>query len=193
MITTTHVILNTTLLGRKDRPERNWPLVIGSTLPDLPMFLYFLSMLFFKTGVGLENRQVISEYHFRQLWVDWFHSIPLALVGLLICFLAKYGLGLYFFAAMALHDLEDLPLHSQIAHRHFLPLSDLVFHSPISYIEPDHHALWVAPLEWLVVLLCGRVLWRRGLQPWVQVCLIFVMVFQGVILLYTLGFHWWLL
>jgi len=186
MITTTHAILNTALLGRKDRPERNWPLVIGSVLPDVPMFLYFFVLVFFKNHWG----NGADEYHFRQLWVDWFHSIPLAASGLLICALMKYGQGAYLFAAMVLHDLEDLPVHSVIAHRHFLPLSDWVFHSPISYWEFDHHAAIVAPLEWLVVVLCSIILWRRALKPWVQIGLIWVVVFQAAILLYTLGFHW---
>jgi hypothetical protein len=41
MITTTHVILNTALLGSKKHPERNWPLIWGSIMPDTPMFFYF--------------------------------------------------------------------------------------------------------------------------------------------------------
>jgi hypothetical protein len=188
MITTTHAILNTTLLGSKKHPERNWPIIMGSILPDAPMFLYFFMLILLRHPLG----SGADEFHFRQLWVDWFHSIPLAATGFLICCLLKYGQGLYFFAAMVLHDLEDLPLHSVIVHRHFLPFSNYVFHSPISYWEPDHHAALVAPIEWLVVILCVAILWRRGLKPGTQVLLIFVVIFQAVMLLYTLGFHWWL-
>jgi hypothetical protein len=48
---------------------------------------------------------------------------------------------------MTLHDLEDLPIHDQIAHKQFLPFSQYVFHSPISYWEPQYHSSLVAPLE----------------------------------------------
>jgi hypothetical protein len=188
MITTTHAILNTALLGRKKHPERNWPLILGSIFPDLPMILFGLWMVlthgsFRSTG----KTGFINEYHFRQLWVDWGHSIPLALAGLLLCLLLKNNWGLYFFSAMGLHDLEDLPLHSESPHRHFLPFSNWQFHSPISYVDPKYHAAIVAPLEWLIVLVCIGILWRRGISPWVQALLLFIGVFQGLWLLFYYG------
>src|SRR5690348_6437832 len=110
MITTTHAILNTALLGRKKHPERNWPLVLGSILPDLPMIFYALLMLLGRGHWNAAGTATLSEYHYRQVFVDWAHSIPLAIFGLLLCLLLKKQWGLYFFAAMFLHDLEDFPL-----------------------------------------------------------------------------------
>lgn len=187
MITTTHAILNITLLGRKDKPERNWPLILGAIFPDLSMFTFFVSMAFLHS-LGTTHQKA---YPFFQAWTDWAHSIPLAVAGILICLAVKYQRGLYFFASMALHDLEDLPVHAEVVHRHFLPFSNYRFHSPFSYWEPHHHAEIVAPLEWIMVLICIGILWRRGLTSWAQVALLFVGVFQGLLLLYTVwGVHW---
>jgi hypothetical protein len=191
MITTTHAILNTALLGRKESPERNWPLVLGSILPDLPMFIYGLLMIFTQGRWDAANRASLDEFHFRQLWVDWGHSIPLALAGLLLCWLFKKSWGTFFFAAMFLHDLEDLPLHAEYAHRHFLPFSNWRFFSPISYSDPHHYGAIVAPIEWALVLFCIGILWKRGLRPHIQLLLLFIGIFQGVWLIYEfIPFHW---
>jgi hypothetical protein len=191
MITTTHAILNAALLGRKDHPERNWPLVLGSILPDIPMFLYGLVMVFMRGRWDAANKATLSEYHFRLLWVDWGHSIPLALAGLLLCLILKNRWGFFFFTAMGLHDLEDLPVHAEYAHRHFLPFSNWRFFSPISYSDPHHFGSIVAPIEWALVLLCIGILWRRGIPQWVQALLLFIAVFQGLWLIYYFGgIHW---
>ena len=191
MITTTHAILNTALLGRKDHPERNWPLVLGSILPDLPMFFYAFLMVMGGWRWNATARGPLSEYQYRALWVDWAHSIPLALAGLLLFLILKKKWGVYFFSAMLLHDMEDLPVHADYAHRHFLPLSNWRFHSPISYSDPRYHAAIVAPLEWLAVLLCIGILWRRGLSPWAQVLVLSIGVFQGLWVIYEyVGVRW---
>ena len=183
MITTTHAILNSALLGRKENPTHYWPVVLGSIFPDFPMVLYFLFYSLQSLHIPLTGGY-LNEYRFRQLWVDWGHSIPLALVVALVCFLAKFQGGLYFSLSVLLHSLEDLPVHADYAHRHFLPLSNYRFYSPISYWDPQHHAKIVAPIEWLLVLACIGVLWRRGLRPWVQALLLFIGIFQGLWLVY---------
>ena len=191
MITTTHAILNTALLGRQGHPERNWPLVLGSILPDVPMFLYAGTMALGRIHWYKLGKAGLGEYQYRALWVDWAHSIPLALAGILLCLLFQKRTWVYFFAGMALHDLEDLPVHAEYAHRHFLPFSDWRFFSPISYSDPHHYGTIIAPLEWLMVLVCIAILWRRGLKPPVQLFLIFLGIFQGLWLLYYYGgWHW---
>jgi hypothetical protein len=191
MITTTHILYNTALLGRKEHPERNWPLVLGSILPDVPMIVYNTLMVLMPKGWDLSMGSSWNEYHYREFWVDWGHSIPLALAGFLLCFFLKKNWGLYFFAAMGLHDLEDLPVHAESAHRHFLPLSDWRFNSPISFVDPRYHAAWVAPLEWGLVIYCIHILWRRNLPLWIEILLLFVGVFQGLWLVYYFGFYRW--
>ena len=190
MITTTHAILNTALLGRKEKPTHYWPVIIGAILPDLPMFFYF-AFYFFNLNPISVSPGYLNEYHFRLAWVDWGHSIPLAAALTLVCFLVKFQSGIYFSLSMLLHSLEDLPVHSDFAHRHFLPFSSYRYFSPISYWNPQYHANIVAPVEWGIVLISIGVLWRRGLSPFAQVFLLFIAIFQGLFLVYNFaGIHW---
>ena len=123
MITSTHAILNSALLGRKEKPTHYGAIVLGAIFPDLPMFLYF--------GFYLLNQNHVpgftKTHPFWQATVDWTHPIPLALTGMSICFLFKYKDGIYFSLSAFLHSLEDLPVHSEYAHRHFLPFSNYRF------------------------------------------------------------------
>ncbi len=160
MITTTHAILNTALLGRKNHPERNWPVILGSIFPDLPMILFALLMVFTHGNFHPSGKAgFLSEYHFRQLWVDWGHSIPLALAGMLLCYFLKRDGGFYFFSAMGLHDLEDLPVHSEYAHRHFCLSATGGFSAPFPMwtpgITPRSWRLWNGSLSWFVSVSFG--------------------------------------
>ena len=187
MITTTHVILNATLLGRKNDPKRNWPIILGGMLPDIPMLAYF-SLIFFTQGhLSGANLEHFDEFHLRTSWVDWAHSFPLAVIGILLGLLIKRKAVAFFFASMALHSLEDLPFHGQYAHRHFLPFSSWRFFSPITFTDPQAHAAIMAPIEWLLVCVCVAILWRRGLAQWVQVLLLSICVVQAVWVFY---FYW---
>jgi hypothetical protein len=191
MITTTHAILNTAILGRKGHPERNWPALLGAALPDLPMFTYF-SVVFLMQGFLSSSRiRHFDEFHLRVTWVDWAHSIPLALAAALLCLLFKYKPGVIFSLSLGLHDLEDLPFHSDYPHAHFLPFSHWRFTSPISSWDPHHYGNLVGSLEWLAVLACVVVLWRRGLSFRVQLALIFICVFHGFWIVYAYwGLRW---
>ncbi len=191
MITTTHILLNTAILGRKKNPERNWALILGSFIPDSPMIFYFIVLFFNQWRFAGTGKNALSEFHYRLLWVDWAHSLPLAAGGMLLCLLLKYRKAVYVFAAMALHDLEDLPVHADFVHRHFLPLSNWRFFSPISFWDPNHYGNYFAPFEWFLVLLSTILLWRRGLKPPAQVALILICVFHGLWLLYSYaGLRW---
>ncbi len=190
MITTTHAILNCAVLGQKEKPSYYLPVILGAVIPDLPMFLYFGFYLLNHNHIRITPKY-LDEYHFRQLWVDWGHSIPLALGLALFFFLVRFQSGLFFSLSVFLHSLEDLPVHSEYAHRHFLPFSDWRFFSPLSYWNPKYHAAIVAPIEWAVVLVCITILWRRGLAPSAQVFLLFIVISQGLFLVYNFGgIHW---
>lgn len=85
-------------------------------------------------------------------------------------------------ASMLLHVAVDLPLHGEDAHRHFYPLSDWRFVSPVSYWDPARYGRIVAPFELLLVAILSALIYRRVRTPAGRVALILAN------LLYLAGF-----
>ena len=143
-------MINLLVLGRNQDRKRASYIVVGAVLPDVAMFVFY----FWQLALGTPESTIWSiEYH-RPGWqaaFDLFHSIPLALLGILICWKTDRPWLLVFFASILLHALGDLPLHQNDAHRHFFPLSDWRFFSPVSYWNPAYYGSWVSRLEGLVV------------------------------------------
>ena len=110
-----------------------------------------------------------------------FNSIPIyaALAMLGYTQRAKlWGKAVLFFALAALiHMATDLPVHGHDAYRHFWPLSEYRFYSPISYWEADHHAGWVSMVESIISLCAIVVLWRRFPKRWVKIVLSLLALF----------------
>ena len=107
-----------------------------------------------------------------QTLIAVFNSIPIymALAGLgYVKRGTLWGKTVLFFALAALiHMATDFPVHGHDAYRHFWPVSDYRFHSPISYWEADHHAAWVSLVESIIGLSCIVVLWQRFPSLWVK-------------------------
>ena len=148
------------------------PILVGALLPDLPMFVLYL----WAKGIQRQSeRQIWSETYWKPFWQDfthWFHSIPLAMGGGAIAlWLGQIPLSLLFFS-MVLHSLGDLPVHHDDAHRHWMPLSNYRFISPLSYWDRRHHARWVALVEKLLVLLCTAYLFTLFGSGWVRIPLV---------------------
>lgn len=71
----------------------------------------------------------------------------------------KLGLGgakawTILFASMLLHMLADLPLHHDDGHRHFWPISNWRFESPVSYWDPNHYGLYAGAAELVLFVSC---------------------------------------
>ncbi len=152
MNTPSHTILNLAVLINHPSPSATVPIVLGAVVPDLPMFAFYL----WSKGVRqLPERQIWSEtyYHpFWQTWIDLFHSIPLAGIGILVSYTCGYIPGVLMFGSVCMHSLLDLPVHHDDAHRHFFPFHSFRFISPISYWDPRHYGHIVAAVEILLVL-----------------------------------------
>ncbi len=151
MNTPSHAIVNLALL-MNGRSEAVLPVIIGATLPDIPMFV----MYFWAKRIRRQSEAKIwSETYWQPHWqqvVHLFHSIPLAAIAATLAhFLGWQWLKLVGLSAI-LHSLGDLPIHNHDAHRHFLPFSQYRFISPISYWDPRHHGRVVAWVERGLVL-----------------------------------------
>lgn len=97
--------------------------------------------------------------------IAYFNSIPIYASLALIGFLARtklWGQLLLFFALSSLiHMATDLPVHADDAYRHFWPLTDWRFYSPLSYWDRDHHGAWVGLVDIAIGLTAIIILWRR--------------------------------
>lgn len=168
MNTPAHLVVNLALLaGGARRPHARW-VASGALLPDLPIFGFFLWERFVRLTPG---GVIWDERYFEPAWQGFFdllHSIPLAAAGVLLALAWKRPGPALLFASMVLHGLLDLPLHREDGHRHFLPLSDWRFMSPVSYWDPVHRGALGAGLETLALAGAGLVLWRRHPRPWVR-------------------------
>lgn len=127
------------------------------------MFFFYLV----EKGVrGVPEAVIWSSRYFDPAWqdlFDLFHSLPLMAVALAITLATRQRSWTLLFASMVLHVMFDLPLHHDDAHRHFYPLSDFRFASPVSYWDSAHYGWLAVPLEAAGGLFGCLLLWRR--QP----------------------------
>jgi len=88
---------------------------------------------------------------------------------------------LLFAAAALLHCLSDLPLHAGDGHPHFWPFTLWIYSSPVSYWDPEHFGLYWLVIEFLIVLWCVIVLFRRYPSMWVKGCLLLPLLAYPVV------------
>jgi len=169
MNTPAHLIVAAALFCRPTRPHErpaqqarvNAAALAGALIPDLSLFL----MVLWESRVNLRTPEQIFGHDYRDpFWQAWFavdNSIPLwaavALAGLALRAPAVLALG----GAALVHVLTDLPLHHNDARPHFLPFTDWVFVSPVSYWDPARYGWLVGPLEALLVAALCLLLYRR--------------------------------
>ncbi|WP_353931137.1 hypothetical protein WJM97_00550 [Okeanomitos corallinicola TIOX110] len=152
MNTPSHAILNLVIFNQQLRNQASPAILIGAVLPDVPIFVFYFLMKFV---YRLPEQQIWSEVYYQPFWqfiVSIFHSIPLALLGILISHLANWQIIKIGFISMVLHSLLDLPVHNNDAHRHFFPFSNYRFISPVSYWDVNHYGNLAAFGEILLVL-----------------------------------------
>jgi hypothetical protein len=155
MNTPSHAILNLFILHQQMRNQASPAIFIGAILPDIPIFVFFFLMKFV---YRLPSQQIWSEAYYQPFWqavVSTFHSIPIAFIGWLIAHFCGWKLIEVGFISMLIHDFLDLPVHNHDAHRHFYPLSNYRFISPISYWDTKHYGGIVAFVEISLVLLAS--------------------------------------
>ena len=174
------------------RAESSWMAVaavsLGAVLPDIPIIGFY----FYQKWLGTPEQIIWASSYFEknwQLFFDLFNSIPITLAIVLLSHL--FGLRLLFLltASALLHMFFDFPLHHDDAHRHFLPLTEWRFVSPVSYWNPLYYGNIMFRLEILFTLLaCIFVTWRgpSTAMRLVAVCTLLIYVsFTGFAVL-----HW---
>ncbi|MEL6381127.1 MAG: hypothetical protein AAFQ89_01370 [Cyanobacteria bacterium J06626_18] len=179
MNTPSHSILNLAILGRAQQTALTWPILIGSWLPDAALFVFYV----WAKIAGFTERAIWSDLYYSPFWQDVFaigNSMPLALLGCGVAIWQKWPRVAVLCASMLLHHAEDLPFHNEDAHRHFWPLTDFRFVSPMSYWDRDHMGAYGALIELVLVLLSSLILLRWVRSPWGRGSLVLTNVVYAV-------------
>jgi len=166
MNTQAHIMIGQWLFKKKLKPKI---VFLASVAPDAPMFFFYAWV---KLVQGKPEAEIWSTTYFQESWqnfFDIFNSFPLAIVLILVGWKFEKDnltlIGLCF----SLHFILDLPLHHDDGHRHFFPLSDFRFSSPVSYWDPQHFGWIMAPIEAGIYFILGSLLfnqWKLQGRTW---------------------------
>jgi len=194
MQTPTHSLLALAFLARKNEPKRNAAILAGSLIPDLFIYVAWPWLTFVR---GESQSRIWSEIYFDEPMQSVgaaFNSAPIYIGLAVLGWIFRrqmWGLLLCVFSLAALiHIATDLPVHAEDAHRHFWPVTDWRFFSPVSYWDPAHHGRWVGALEAVGGLGLCALLWRRFSSRWARAFLILIGLFYAAGLSYLLLSSW---
>lgn len=169
MNTPTHIIAAAAILSKPNEPKRNWAIAAGALAPDISIYVFFACMVMF---TELSMGQIWQEAYWTEPWQTIgaiSNSVPIALAALLIGIWRKWTLLIVFTSAALLHALLDFPLHADDAHRHFWPLTDWRFQSPISYWDPRHGGGLGSIIECITFFAACFILFHRFKSPRIRV------------------------
>ena len=165
MNTPAHMLLGAALFGRSGQARLIWAAVLGALAPDASLYVMAGVSLFV---LNIPPQVVFDELYFSDSWQTVFaidNSVFLWGLLLAIAWWRRWPAGLAFAGAGMLHLALDFPLHAGDGRRHFWPLSDWVYVSPVSYWDSAHHAIWVAPVTVAICLVAYAVMWRARIHP----------------------------
>jgi len=139
--------------------------VLGALIPDATMFGFYG----YQKCIGTPEMEIWSTQYFLESWqfcFDIFNSIPVFAVAAIVCHFCGNRIGFLIAASALIHVLCDFPLHHDDAHRHFLPLTNWRFESPVSYWDPKHFGIFVAITELVMaVSVCIFMTFKRNSKP----------------------------
>ncbi len=160
MITSSHIIYGwATAKASESTPNkaRTLAFVIGSFLPDIPVYIFFFVNTFI---LGTSQRLMWDVLYFDSAWTPFFtlsHSLLLWPLLLSFAIILKKRFIQYVASAALLHITLDFLVHNDDAYKHFWPLTDWKFMSPISYWDQSHYGQIVGAVDSVVIL--GLLAW----------------------------------
>jgi len=172
MITPSHIIYSWALAKKTEksggaRPRhRTLAFILGSLFPDTPTYLFFIV-----NGLilGYSGQVMWDDMYFNSAW-----SIPITLTHSFILWPILIAAASYFkwrylrwFSISALlHTAVDFFVHTEDAYRHFWPLSDWKFISPVSYWNNAEFGAYVSAFDSILVLVLLTYLYTRYRGRW---------------------------
>lgn len=155
MITPSHIIYGWALAkATKSEPDRKRTLafVAGGFIPDLPVYTFFVVHTFL---LGTAQREMWDTLYFDSAWTPFItlsHSLLIWPLLLLFASCTKRMILKYVAISALLHITLDFFVHHDDAYRHFWPISEWKFMSPISYWDPQHYGQWVGAIDSIVIV-----------------------------------------
>jgi len=180
MNTGAHLLINWALIRSGQTKRVTLAILLGALLPDLLMFVFYFVQRFV---VGLPEQQIWEQAYFLPFWqniFDVFNSIPLIALLLLVAYFKRAVFVQVLAISMLLHCCFDFFLHNDDAHRHFYPLSDWRFISPVSYWDPDHFGRIATAIEALAVFVALAWIWKGAKQAWERYLASFLLSLQVI-------------
>ncbi|GAA6158514.1 hypothetical protein NBRC116589_06880 [Ruegeria sp. HU-ET01832] len=164
MNTPAHLLIGAAVFARPPQGRILRAVLIGSVLPDLSLYLMAGVSLFI---LGIPEQVVFGRLYYSDAWQTVFAIDNSFLVwGLALVVALWVGARPVVLGASAglLHLITDFVLHAGDGRPQFWPISNWVFHSPVSYWDSAHHAQWVVPVSITACAASYVILWRRGLD-----------------------------
>ncbi len=163
MNTPAHLLIGAAVFARPPRGRVLGAALLGSLLPDASLYILAGVSLFV---LGIPEQVVFGQLYYSAEWQTVFaidNSFVLWGAVLGIALWRKWQFLRVMSAAALLHLGLDFFLHAGDGRSQFWPFSSWVFHSPVSYWDSAHHALWVAPFAMAACVASYVVLWQRGM------------------------------
>lgn len=142
---------------------RTLAFVAGGIVPDLPTYVFFFVNTFI---LGTSQQLMWDTLYFDSIWTPFItlsHSLLLWPLLLLFAAVTKHALLRLFATSALLHVCIDFFVHHDDAYRHFWPISEWKFYSPLSYYDPQYFGNWVSGIDTLLVI--GLLIWLTTLYP----------------------------
>ncbi len=161
MRTPAHLIMGAAAFGRPNARLVTGMAIFGGLFPDLSLYIMSMWQIFV---METPARVVFDDLYFSDLWQQIFAvDNSFILWGALVAFALWRAIDWLFAFAGAgmLHVITDFFLHHDDARRHFWPVSDWVFHSPVSYWDDNHYGDIVGAVEMALVVVLTIILVRR--------------------------------
>ena len=160
MNTIAHVIVACAAFSQPEARDRNRAVAAGALLPDASMFVFFA----WSRINGWSGDETWNVRYWMEPWQTLgaiSNSFLVFAVLLALAHWRAWPLWALAAAAALTHLALDFPLHADDAHRHFWPVSDWRFNSPVSYWDPASNGMLGAGIETAIVAAATLLLWRR--------------------------------
>lgn len=188
MITTSHVIYNWALgerlaNSRFKQTLNTKGLVFGGFLPDCPTYLFFIVQ-----GLILQTSQqeLWDTLYFDSVWSPFItlsHSLIIWPLLLALSYATTRSVLFSISLGALFHIIVDFFVHAKDAYRHFWPLSDWQWHSPISYWDPSYYGNIISLVDALVILFLLGYLYTKIRNKWLLRSIILCGIFYLLLII----------